>query len=499
MSQRTESEKNLLHMERVELANQALGQGVKSVTEDRYRLGYHLMPPAGWMNDPNGLIYWNGEYHVFYQHYPFESKWGPMHWGHAKSKDLIHWEHLPIALAPSEDYDSGETGGYGCWSGSAVDDNGVLTLVYTGHVDGRTPTEVQCLATSTDGIIFSKSGANPVLGGAPEEGGFGFRDPKVWQHDGQWYMVVGYGKDGLGKALMYTSSDLLTWRHLGIAAESNGMMGDMWECPDLFPLGDGDDHVLIISPMNMGTTKTMYLTGQLSYETGKFDYRYAERLDYGFDFYAPQTLVDGQGRRILLSWMNIWGAQMPEQVDGWLGAFTLPRELTLAEDGTLRMQPVAELAALRKGRECVNRQVISADTMVPLINLGGDQLELIAVFNTKESDEEAVFGVHVRCSEDGSEYTEVSYSVAEQTLRVDRTHAGSGEVGVSEVQVEPMEDGSIKLHLFVDRSSLELFANNGVKTITNRIYPNGGSLGVKLFARHGEACLESLDAWKLSL
>lgn len=499
MSQQTENGMNQLHMERVEQANQALGQAVKSIAEDGYRLGYHLMPPAGWMNDPNGLIYWNGEYHVFYQHYPYESKWGPMHWGHAKSKDLVHWEHLPIALAPSEDYDSGETGGYGCWSGSAVDNNGVLTLVYTGHVDGRTPMEVQCLATSTDGVAFNKSVANPIIGAAPEEGGFGFRDPKVWQHDGQWYMVVGYGKDGLGKALMYTSSDLLTWRYLGVAAESDGTMGDMWECPDLFPLGDGDDHVLIISPMNMGATKTMYLTGKLNYETGKFDYRDAERLDYGFDFYAPQTLVDGQGRRILMGWMNIWGAQMPEQIDGWMGAFTLPRELTLAEDGTLRMQPVAELAVLRKSREFVDRQMIPAESIISLAAIQGDQLELIAVFNTKGSSGEAVFGLLIRCSEDGSEYTEVSYSVAEHTLRVDRTHAGSGEAGVSEAQVEPMEDGSIKLHLFVDRSSLELFANNGVKTITNRIYPNGDSLGVKLFARDGEVCLESLDAWQMSL
>lgn len=496
--EQAQTDRNKMHAERVAQANQALELTAGLVKEAGFRLGYHVMPPAGWMNDPNGLIYWKGEYHVFYQHYPYEPKWGPMHWGHAKSKDLVNWEHLPIALAPSEDYDSGESGGYGCWSGSAVDDSGILTLVYTGHVDGNTPVEVQCLATSADGVIFDKSRDNPIIESAPEEGGFGFRDPKVWQHESQWYMVLGYGKDGLGKALLYTSPDLLTWRYLGVTAESNGTMGDMWECPDLFQLGAEDDHVLIISPMNMGTTKTMYLTGKLSYETGKFDYRYAERLDYGFDFYAPQTLVNGQGRRILIGWMNIWGAQMPEQADGWMGAFTLPRELTLAEDGTLRMQPVMELAALRKCRESVERQVISAETLVPLVNIHGDQLELIAVFNTHESGE-AVFGLHLRCSEDSSEYTEVSYSVADRMLRVDRTHSGLGEAGVSEVQVEPMEDGGIRLHLFVDRSSVELFANNGVKTITNRIYPKGDSRGIKLFARNGKAMLESLDAWELAL
>ncbi|KRF13639.1 glycoside hydrolase family 32 protein [Paenibacillus sp. Soil787] len=493
-----DKEQNKIHEERVVLANTTLAQSSVLVAEDNFRLNYHLMPPAGWMNDPNGLIYFNDEYHVFYQHYPYEPKWGPMHWGHAKSKDLVNWEHLPVALAPSEIYDMGETGGYGCWSGSAVDNNGVLTLIYTGHVDGRTPSEVQCIATSTDGVNFNKAAVNPVIAGAPEEGGFGFRDPKVWQHDGVWYMVIGYGKDGLGKALLYKSSDLRDWSYIGVAAEGDGTMGDMWECPDLFPLGSGDDHVLVISPMNMGTTKTMYLTGKLSYDSGIFDYRYAERLDYGFDFYAPQTFVDGQGRRILIGWMNMWGAQMPEQEHGWMGAFTLPRELTLSEDGTLRIEPVEELKSIRGTHHRVSKLSISADTEVPLAEIHGDALELIAVFNTNQLAGDAEFGLLLRCSEDGSENTEVSYSAVDRKLRVDRNLSGTGEAGVSEVDLNPLEDGRIKLQLFIDRSSVELFANNGMKTVTNRIYPKPDSLGIKLFARNGEAYLESLDAWKLT-
>lgn len=499
MSHQVDMERNKVHKERIDLANKALEQASAAVAEGNYRLYYHLMPPAGWMNDPNGLIYFNQEYHVFYQHYPYESKWGPMHWGHAKSKDLLNWEHLPVALAPSENYDAGESGGYGCWSGSAVDDNGVLTLIYTGHVDGRTPTEVQCIATSTDGVAFNKAAYNPVIAGAPEEGGFGFRDPKVWQHDGIWYMVIGYGKDGLGKALLYKSSDLRNWSYIGVAAESDGTMGDMWECPDLFPLGNGDDHVLVISPMNMGTTKTMYLIGRLSYETGIFDCRYAERLDYGFDFYAPQTFVDGQGRRILIGWMNIWGAQMPEQEHGWMGAFTLPRELTLSDDdGTLRILPVEELRAMRGTHHRVSNLSICADTEVPLPEIHGDALELIAVFDTNQSAGDAEFGLLLRCSEDGSEYTEVSFSAADQKLSVDRNQSGAGEAGVCEVDLNPLEDGRIKLQIFMDRSSIELFANNGLKTVTNRIYPKPDSLGIKLFARNGEVSLESLDAWKLT-
>lgn len=497
MSQRLDAEeRDMNHVRYVEQAGAALEQKAAELGDDSYRLRYHLMPPAGWMNDPNGLIYYKNEYHAFYQHYPYDSKWGPMHWGHAKSKDLVNWEHLPVALAPSEAYDAGETGGYGCWSGSAVDNEGVLTLIYTGHVDGRTPTEVQCLATSSDGVTFRKEANNPVIAGAPEEGGLGFRDPKVWRHDGAWYMVIGYGKDGLGKVLLYTSQDMQAWRYLGVAAESDGEMGDMWECPDLFPLGNEGDHVLVISPMNMGTTKTMYMTGTLNYETGAFDRRYAERLDYGFDFYAPQTFVDGKGRRILLGWMNIWGARMPEQERGWMGAFTLPRELTLAADGTLRMQPVAELTALRREHQRVSGLTIGADREAAL-PVKGDSLELIAVFDVEQSAGDADFGLLLRCSEDGKEYTKVVYSAAERKLSVDRTHAGAGEAGVSEVQLAPLADGRVKLHLFLDRSSVELFANDGMKTVTNRIYPAADSVGIKLFAEKGAARLESLDAWQL--
>ncbi|MGG1555406.1 glycoside hydrolase family 32 protein [Paenibacillus ferrarius] len=484
------------HEELIRQANAALAEKSAAVQDDPYRLRYHLMPPAGWMNDPNGLIYYKGAYHAFYQHYPYEASWGPMHWGHAISRDLVSWEHLPVALAPSEPYDAGDSGGYGCWSGSAVDDNGVLTLIYTGHVDGRTPVEVQCLATSTDGVTFRKAENNPVIAGPPQEGGFGFRDPKVWQHDGVWYMVIGYGKEGNGQALMYTSPDLREWRYLGVAAESDGTMGDMWECPDLFPLGD--EHALIFSPMNMGATKTMVMIGKFDHENGRFEPRFAERLDYGFDFYAPQTFVDGQGRRILLGWMNIWGARMPEQAHGWMGAFTLPRELTLAADGTLRMTPAAELRALRGEHRGFAGVLVAAGDDVSLPGVHGDALELIAVFDTRQAGGAAEFGLKLRCSADGAEHTKVAYAMADRTLRVDRTYAGAGEAGVCEVQLEPLPDGRLKLHIFLDRSSVELFIGDGVRTVTNRIYPAPDSLGVKLFASGGACLLESLDVWRLA-
>ncbi|WP_223067884.1 glycoside hydrolase family 32 protein [Paenibacillus caui] len=468
------------------------------ISNERYRLHYHLMPPAGWMNDPNGVSYYNGEYHVFYQHYPYAPFQGAMHWGHAKSRDLVHWEHLPVALAPSESYDKGGEGASGCWSGSAVDDQGTFVLVYTGHVDGNSPEEVQCIAFSSDGIVFEKLPENPVIPGPPDEECFGFRDPKVWKRGDTWYLVVGYGKDGLGKALLYSSSDLRSWHYHGPAAESDGTMGDMWECPDLFPLGRAeDDHVLIFSPMNMGITKTFYWTGKFDYTGLKFDLRHAERVDYGFDFYAPQTMVDARGRRIMYAWMNIWGADMPEREDGWMGSFTLPRELKLAEDGTLRFIPVEELKSLRGEHHSYTNVVIPEHGTLALPYLEGDSLEISAVIDVS-GQADGTFGIRLRCSDDGAEYTEISYSHGEGKLQMDRNRAGAGNGGISEVELAPMEDGRVRLHLFLDTSSVELFMNEGRKTMTNRIYPASSSLGIHLFAQ-GAVSLESLDVWKLAL
>ncbi|WP_424768414.1 glycoside hydrolase family 32 protein [Paenibacillus sp. sgz302251] len=459
-----------------------------------YRLHYHLMPPAGWMNDPNGFIHHRGVYHLFYQHDPYQPKQGPMHWGHATSRDLVHWEHQPVALAPSEDYDSGPTGGQGCWSGSAVDDNGRLALLYTGHVDGRKPEEVQCLAVSEDGIHFRKEEGNPVIGDSPDPLRFGFRDPKVWKHGDIWYMVVGYGKDGLGKAIIYKSENLREWSYEGPAVESDGTMGDMWECPDLFPIGEGDTHVLIISPMNTGSYKNLYLTGTFHYNTCRFAKTHQNLIDYGFDFYAPQTLLDEQGRRIMVAWMNIWGATMPEQAHGWYGAMTLPRELTLEPDGTLRSRPVKELEKLRGDRTSVADVVLRDGEKTTFDGVEGHSLELIVRIHPGSAAE---MGLRVFGSADGSAYAEIGYSVAEGKLSMDRSRAGDGDGGISAAPLQPLEDGTIELRLYLDRSSVELFANDGRIAMTNRIYGDAAATGISFFSRGGEANIVTLEAWPL--
>lgn len=324
----------------IEKANEELKKTADKVKQTPFRLGYHIAPPAGWMNDPNGLVFYKGEYHVFYQHYPYKSEWGPMHWGHAKSRDLIHWEHLPVALAPEYDYEAG-----GCFSGSAVVSGDDLYLIYTGHNKEHQPKEVQCVAKSSDGIHFEKFKENPVIDAPPPDGSEDFRDPKVWRQNGVWNMVVGSSKNGIGKALLYRSKDLKKWEYEGVLLESNGEQGDMWECPDFFSLNDEVD-VLIISPMNMAGSKTRYMIGKADENTGVFQASSGGEIDAGVDFYAPQTFLDDQNRRILISWMNMWHKEMPESLDGWAGALTIPRQLSV-EENRLIMKPVEEMKNLR--------------------------------------------------------------------------------------------------------------------------------------------------------
>jgi beta-fructofuranosidase len=462
-----------------------------SVSRDPHRLSFHLMAPAGWINDPNGLIYYNGEYHVFYQHHPYSAQWGPMHWGHAKSRDLVRWEHLPVALAPSESYDEG------CFSGSAVDDNGVLTLVYTGHADNKDPKEVQCIATSTDGIHFEKYGRNPVIAAPPAEGSADFRDPKVWRHGDAWYMVVGSGKDGIGKALLYRSLDLREWSYMGVAAQSDGTQGHMWECPDLFSLGD--KHVLIISPMGMDGSKNIAIIGTLDYETGKFTQERWEELDYGPDFYAAQTFSDDQGRRLLFGWMNMWGTPMPTQAKGWAGAMTLPRVLALLPEGKLMIQPAPELEALRRDHWTVSNVIADEGNRVLPEDIGGECLEIVGEFQLSPQGQ-GQFGFKLRSSKVSGEETVVLYDRGTRELLVNRDTSGVGQSnnpGISRCRVEPSEGGRVRLHIFLDRSSVEVFANGGRAVITQRIYPNPQSLDVGFYVQGEAVHIHSMDIWRL--
>lgn len=418
------------------------------VTNNRFRLDYHLMAKAGWINDPNGFSYFKGYYHMFYQYYPYDSEWGPMHWGHARSKDMIHWETLPIALFPDEKDD-------GCFSGSAVVYDNKLWLIYTGHhyIDEKKDLfyEDQNLAFSKDGIHFEKYAGNPVLKG-PTDNTKHFRDPKVWQENDEFYMVLGsQGDDELGRALLYQSQDLKEWRRVSILAKAKNLKdeGYMWECPDFFRINGQD--ILLMSPQGLeargelyrNLNQTGYLLGQLNRKTYELKRGSFEEIDKGHDFYATQTTLTPDGRRVMVAWMNAWDSPMYEKEDGWAGALTIPREL-IVKDGKLYQQPVGEMASLRQER------IVKEEAS------GNYQLSRATEFSL----ETMALGQLFKLSD--GEHTLTITREDEKLVLERNTKDGQRSAHIT--------DPVTKLQVFVDASSVEIFVNDGQVTFTERMY-----------------------------
>ncbi|MGE6300663.1 glycoside hydrolase family 32 protein [Serratia liquefaciens] len=463
-------------------------EALRAQRQDDYYPQFHLAAAAGWINDPNGLVYINGVYHAFYQHHPYDQNWGPMHWGHATSRDLAHWQHQPIALAPGESYDKG-----GCFSGCAVDDNGVLTLLYTGHVwlgkegDDDQVCEVQCLATSEDGVNFVKHG--PVL--LPPEGIQHFRDPKVWRAADRWWMVVGAKENGLGQARLYRSNDLRDWQFDRVLAGAQSPhQGYMWECPDFFPLGE--KQVLLFSPQgltaqgyrNRNRFQSGYLLGHWRPDEDFSVTQSFCELDGGHDFYAPQTFTAADGRRMLFAWMDMWESLMPSKPHGWAGALTLPRELTLSCEGNVLMNPARELTALRGEQQSFDAVSVRNQRQV----LTDGEQELALTLSVAASDAER-YGIVIG--------TAARLYVDNQTHRLvlERFSEDPGLCGCRSV---PLPEADIlSLRVFIDRSSLEVFVNHGEACLTSRIYPTDGQRSVTLFAEGGLAQFGAAQAWEL--
>lgn len=291
------------------------------------RLEYHFEPANGWMNDPNGLIRFGGRYHALFQHYPYAPRWGQMHWGHAVSNDFVHWQELPIALYPDMEYENDG----GCFSGSAVEKDGRLYVFYTSvsHELGQT----QSVAWSDDGVHFTKYEANPVISKNPL-GSSDFRDPKVTCIDGTYYMVVGTGDNTSGKVLLFTSDDLLHWTYKNILFEGKDYTPCI-ECPDFFKLGDR--YVLMFSKMNTSERSTIFVVGD--FEDGRLVSYSINTPEWGPDFYAPQTFLDGE-RRIMIGWLYHWGKTAPEACP-FAGALSIPRGLQIVDD-RIQNYPVGE-------------------------------------------------------------------------------------------------------------------------------------------------------------
>jgi beta-fructofuranosidase len=431
------------------------------VAHDPARPAYHLLPQHNWMNDPNGPIWWKGKYHLFYQLNPHAAVWGDMHWGHATSPDMIHWHHEPVALAPTP----GGADSEGCFSGSAVVYNGVPTFIYTG-VQNAPPEkatirdgndklrETQMLATAEDDALLRwKKLETPVIATPPQGMPVtGFRDPCPWKEADGWYLGIGSGERFKGGCiLLYRSQDLRKWEFLHQLASGvpNGKQaanpcdsGEMWECPDFFPLGKV--HYLHYSTEN----KVIWTTGDYDAQTHTYTPRRSGVLDHGA-YYAPKTFLAPDGRRILWGWIRETRPEAGFSAAGWAGCMSLPRVLTIGDQGQLEIHPAAEIAKLRGTSE---RATVESKTPFRrrLAELR-QELRVPIDFSPRT--------VTLRLLVSGSEAWQLAVNVPGDSIRC-------GEVSMplpSAPWPRPV------LRLFLDGSVIESFIG-GREAVTSRVY-----------------------------
>ena len=461
-----------------------------------WRQRFHFMAPEGWMNDPNGCIYFRGQYHLFYQHNPLSPYWGEMYWGHAVSDDLFHWQPLPIALSPDRPYDSYERGG--CFSGSAIEKDGKLYLMYTGTArDGNGFVQTQCLAWSEDGVHFEKYGGNPVISQPPSCGGRDFRDPKVWEYQGRYYMVCGTSHNGYGKAVLYCSKDLLHWEYVNVLAESRGEWGSMWECPDFFPLGD--KYVLMFSPMHAGERTSVYMVGDMDYERGRFHPALSGEIDWGLDFYAPQTFSAPNNRRIMIAWANEWEWMPwfkgwgPTHQEGWCGAFTTPREISLSADGRLSFAPVEELKKLRYGGQMLQNLKID-DQGLNLHPADPAAFELLLTVNLAASTSGKLL---LMVKSNGEYATKIIFDFQKAELIVDRGNADKWSGGISRSSLLLQDKEHFSIRLIADVSSIEVYAD-GYRTVHScNVYPQPDQTTHQLKTMQGDLFIDDFQLYSL--
>ena len=479
-------------LEAAEQANQELEAGV----QDRWYPDFHIAAKAGWINDPNGLIYYRGRYHAFFQHHPASTAWGPMHWGHVSSADLVTWQREPIALAPSIEADSG-----GVYSGSCVvGDDGRLYAFYTGNKwlnpenrdEGNI--QVQCLAISDDGIHFEKQGVVVAGQNLPN-----FRDPKVFRVAETWYMVFGAtSAENRGQVHMYTSKDLLTWEFDRVLYEFPADDVFMLECPDLFPLGDR--WVLAFCPErptptgydHRNTHNAGYVVGNWAPGTDFEVLTGYEQVDKGHNFYAPQTFKAPDGRRLGLGWMGSFGIPVASSFeDGWAGQFTVPYELTLGEDLRVFRRPVAELEQLRGVELDLGAFTLGAnEDRVIFEDAATYELEL--TLDLAATTAERV-GLQIGLGEDGT-HAYLGFDDLAQTVFLDRRLVGTGDRGYRAVRVAGDE---LKLQVFVDRGSVEVFIDGGEASLSSLVFAPDGRRSLVLSAESGEVTIKSLKTWQL--
>ena len=466
---------------------------------EKFRPTYHFSPLYGWMNDPNGMVYKDGEYHLFYQHNPYGSKWGNMHWGHAISKDLINWEHRPDAITPdalgtifsgSAVVDTDNTAGFGA---------GAIVAIYTQNSDRQ----VQSIAYSTDnGRSFTKYENNPVLTSDARD----FRDPKVFWHKEtqRWIMLLAVGQE----MQIFSSSNLKDWAFESSFGEGQGAHGGVWECPDLFELpvdGTNEKKWVLLCNLNpggpFGGSATQYFVGTFNgKEFVNESPSKTKWMDWGKDHYATVTWSDApDNRRIAIAWMSNWQYANDVPTSQYRSPNSVPRDLSLfTVDGETYLQsaPSPELLKLRDISKKRSFKVNGTRTIKDMIagNEGAYEIEL-----TIENQHADVIGF--RLYNDKGEEVDMQYDMKEKKFSMDRRK--SGEVGFNEnfpmltwTTIESGKD-ELKLRLFVDKSSVEAFGDGGRFVMTNQVFPSEPYTHIDFYSKGGAYKVDSFVIYKL--
>lgn len=450
---------------------------------DPYKPIYHIHPEFGLLNDPNGLTYFNNEYHVFYQWYPFDAIHGMKHWGHVKSKDLVNWERMPVALTPTEEYES-----HGCYSGGAIVKDNNLYLYYTGNVrtggDSSNREANQCLAVMDKNFQIKKLNSNPVIEGAPAGYTGHVRDPKVWElENGNYAMILGAQRENLtGTLLVYESQNAINWNFKGeLHVEGMDNFGYMWECPDYFRI-EGRD-VLIFSPQGINKEEhdyqniynVIYLVGELELNKLQFKVDHFGELDKGFDFYAPQSFEDNKNRRMMFSWVGMGETSYPTDSNMWANSLSIPRILSINNNKVLQ-NPPKEMELLRGESKQIKGYVVDRKA---LSGFGGDAYELLVQFTLGDSQH---FGIELLHS--SSESLKLEFDKQNGHVLLDRSRFNNKVcTDFGDVRTAAFDfDDEVELRIFVDKSIVEIFINGGETVFTSRVFPLEFSKGVQLFS-----------------
>lgn len=481
----------------VEKANRTIKDQWGQANGDPYRPVYHPIAPHGWMNDPNGLIYDKGWYHVFYQWNPYGSGWGNIHWGHMRTKDFASWQHMSTALAPEKSYEKD-----GCFSGSAVADKGELVLVYTANVfkdgnhpynDGPLAIQSQAAARSKDGIHFLKEKQNPLIANAPNENALcDFRDPKVWKEGHTWYMVLGWRDGAKAEILQYRSVDLLSWELDSKVLTSDGMLGYMWECPDLFKLNN--QRVLMFSPMGVPKYDGRHVSGYIVQSTDFIEEAF-KLVDYGPHFYAPQTFEGEDESRIMIGWVPMF--QMNSDKHNWCGCLTLPRELKLSDDDELMALPSKKMKLRKTLKYGINHYKLDVDQT---INMAGDTVHLCLKVDIKEQQ---AFRIKLKASEDLCQYTEIVVDPVMKRVILDWSKAG-----VANEPTQPKrhvvydfehinDETKVGFQIFIDKSVVELYGFDGRCVMTAAILSNPENKRIQISSRSKDILIEELRMYQI--